>query len=136
MSLIDGVFGSSAQVLSLRAQRAEMITGNLANADTPGYKAKDIEFESALMAAKGNGELKTSHARHLGIDGNLVAGQNNGGADFSARYRVPTQPKIDGNTVETDVERMAFMDNALRYQATVNFLDGRIKSITSALRGD
>lgn len=134
MSLIDGVFGNSAQILSLRAQRSELITSNLANADTPGYKAVDIDFESALAAASEGSDLKRTHGRHLAMDGSLLA--NQGSDELNLSYRVPNQPRLDGNTVETDVERMAFTENAIRYQATLNFLDGRIKSIVSALRGE
>lgn len=138
MSLIDGVFGNSAQILSLRAQRSEVITSNLANADTPGYKAVDIDFESALASATDNSGLKTTHGRHLAMDGTFTDGQNRGAldGDMNAKYRTPNQPRLDGNTVETDVERMAFTENAIRYQATLNFLDGRIKSIISTLRGE
>lgn len=134
MSLIDGVFGNSAQILSLRAQRSELITSNLANADTPGYKAVDIDFESALASAGSAGELKRTHGRHMAMDGSSLAGQDSN--ELSLKYRVPDQPRLDGNTVETDVERMAFTENAIRYQATLNFLDGRIKSIVSVLRGE
>lgn len=133
MSLIDGVFGNSAQILSLRAQRSELITSNLANADTPGYKAADIDFESALAAASDGGDLKRTHGRHLAMDGSSL---NNQGGDMNLSYRVPNQPRLDGNTVDTDVERMAFTENAIRYQATLNFLDGRIKSIVNTLRGE
>lgn len=134
MSLIDGVFGNSEQILSLRAKRSELITSNLANADTPGYKAADINFESALAAASGNGDLNRTHGRHLAMDGSSL--NIDGALEQNLSYRVPNQPRLDGNTVETDVERMAFTENAIRYQATLNFLDGRIKSIVSALRGE
>ena len=134
MSLIDGVFGNSAQILSLRAQRSELITSNLANADTPGYKAVDIDFESALESANNGGDLKRTHGRHLAMDGSSLESQ--GTSDLSLKYRTPDQPRLDRNTVETDKERMAFTDNAIGYQATLNFLDGRIKSIVSTLRGD
>lgn len=135
MSLIDGVFGNSAQILSLRAQRSELLTSNMANADTPGYKAVDIDFESTLANVASGSDLKMTHGRHLAMDGSFTGGVGLEG-DMSTKYRVPNQPRLDGNTVETDVERMAFTENAIRYQATLNFLDGRIKSIISTLRGE
>lgn len=134
MSFIDGVFGNSEQLLSLRAKRSELITSNLANADTPGYKAVDIDFRSALAAAGKGGDLERTHGRHLATDGASLNAQGDG--ELPLNYRVPHQPRLDGNTVETDTERMAFTDNAMRYQATLNFLDGRIKSIVSVLRGE
>ncbi|MCL4152507.1 UNVERIFIED_CONTAM: hypothetical protein GTU68_019123 [Idotea baltica] len=96
MSLVDGVFGNSAQVLSLRAQRSELITSNLANADTPGYKAADIDFESALASANNGGDLKRTHGRHLAMDGGSLELQ--GASDMSLKYRIPDQPRLDGNT--------------------------------------
>lgn len=132
MSIIDGVFGNSAQILSLRAQRSELITSNLANADTPGYKAVDIDFESVLSStSSGVTQGQRTHENHIAMDGGLSSQ-----GEMNLSYRTPNQPRLDGNTVETDTERMAFTDNALRYQATLNFLDGRIKSIVSTLRGD
>ena len=127
MNMIDKAFGVSPQVLNIRAKRSEMIAANLANADTPGYKAKDIDFGQALARAKGeqNGMQRT-HRMHIEATGL--------GADFG--YRTPMQPSLDGNTVETDREHAEFMDNAIRYQASLNFLDGRIKSMLLALRGD
>ena len=134
MSLVDKVFGNSPEVLSLRAQRSALITSNLANADTPGFKARDIDFESALQSATAGGGLNRTHGRHLATDGSSLNAQSSG--DLNVKYRVPDQPRLDGNTVETDKERMAFLDNAMRYQATVTFLDGRIRGIVATLRGE
>tara|TARA_R110002110_G_scaffold405241_1_gene624184 strand:+ start:17231 stop:17626 length:396 start_codon:yes stop_codon:yes gene_type:complete len=131
MSMIDRVFGVSPTVLALRSQRTELITANLANADTPHYKAMDISFEDALAAATsgaGTGELARTDSRHLQI--------GVGSLSSEVGYRIPAQPSMDGNTVETDREHMAFMDNAIRYQASLNFLDRRIKGMTLALKGE
>ena len=137
MSLVDKVFGNSPEILSLRAQRSALITSNLANADTPGFKAKDIDFESTLQNARNGGGLERTHGRHLATDGSsLGIDSAESSGSLSLKYRVPDQPRLDGNTVETDKERMAFLDNAMRYQATVSFLDGRIRSIVSTLRGE
>jgi flagellar basal-body rod protein FlgB len=127
MGLIDKAFGMSPQALSILSKRSELISANLANADTPGYKAKDIDFRDALAAAKGDKSgLMATNKMHMGADA----------IDGSVRYRIPAQPSLDGNTVETDLEHSAFMENSIRYQASLNFLDGRIKSITLALRGE
>lgn len=128
MSLIDQAFGISPQVLTVRAKRLELIAANLANADTPGYKAMDLDFRQALQRAEQSAAATSrSHPEHLDIDVT--------GAD-EPLYRTPGQWSLDGNTVETDQEHAAFMDNAIRYQASLNFLDSRVKSVISALRGE
>jgi flagellar basal-body rod protein FlgB len=128
MGPIDSALGISPQVLALRARRLELLSANIANADTPGYKARDIDFAAAMREASGQqGSLLRTHDRHLGGGG--VA------AEGAVMYRVPGQPSLDGNTVETQVEHAAFMDNAVRYQASLNFLDGRIAALRLAIRG-
>ena len=133
MNMIDTTFGISPRVLALRSQRTALIAANLANADTPHYKARDIDFGRALASAAADapGTLRRTSERHLGLDGRS-------GSDLASelRYRIPSQPALDGNTVETDREHMAFMDNAIRYQASLNFLNGRIQGLKLALRGE
>ena len=129
---LDGIFGVHEQALYLRSQRTELLATNLANADTPNYKAKDMDFESALRAAQGDpggGALRTTNARHIATDGN-------GSGNTPVLYRVPTQPSLDGNTVETQVEQAQFARNALHYQATLMFMDRRIKEFISAVKGE
>lgn len=129
MGPIDSALGVSPQVLALRSQRMELLAANLANADTPGFKARDIDFAAAMRAAEGSQSgLARTHARHIA---------NDGGAGDGAEplYRMPSQPSLDGNTVETQREHAAFMDNAVRYQASLQFLDGRISSLRTAIRG-
>jgi len=128
MSFVDQAFGASPQALSILSKRSELIAANLANADTPGYKAKDIDFRSALAAAKNEraGSMMASDKMHI----------SNSAIEQSIGYRNPTQPSMDGNTVETDREHAAFMENSIRYQASLNFIDGKIKSILLALRGE
>lgn len=128
MSFTDGIFGTSAQVMAVRAQRLELIAGNLANQDTPGFKARDIDFVAAMQQAS-NDTLVRTHPRHLG-SGSAGAG----GAEIM--YRVPSQPSMDGNTVEAQREHAEFMDNAIRYEASLNMLDSRIKSTQRAIRGE
>lgn len=133
MQWVDKAFGVTPEVLKVRGQRFEVIAANLANADTPGYKAKDIDFKGMLAGEeiKLQSSRSEAHSRHMPLSS---AGM--GSVSGDVRYRVPTQPSLDGNTVETDVERAAFMDNAIRYQASVNFLDSKIKSLLLALKGE
>ena len=127
---LDNVFGIHGLALEVRGRRAELLAANLANADTPGYKARDISFKDVLSAANGESvTLDTTDPRHLGGgDGALF------GADVL--YRVPSQPSLDGNTVDTQTEQEAFMKNAVQYQASLQFLDGRIKSLQLAIKGE
>jgi len=130
---LDTVFGVHEQALKLRAKRTELIASNLANADTPGYKARDIDFQAALkQAASGSdlGNMKTTHSNHISTS---MAGE--GALAELIKYRVPQQPALDGNTVETHVEQAAFAKNAIEYQATLKFLEGRSKGILSAIKG-
>jgi len=130
MNAMDRILGVSPDVLSIRARRMELISGNLANADTPGYKAMDIDFRQALDWAQGQVPVKAAtrpgHFEFIGANA----------ASAPLLYRTPAQSSIDGNSVETDAEHAAFMDNAIRYHASLNFLDSRIKSVIMALRGE
>jgi flagellar basal-body rod protein FlgB len=130
MSFTDRVFGTSGQAMALRAQRLELIAANLANQDTPGYKARDIDFAAAMQAATAGG-LRRTHARHLDANGGMGAA-----SEQPLLYRVPSQPALDGNTVEAQREHAEFMDNAIRYQASLTILDSRIKSTQRAIRGE
>ncbi|OJF67326.1 flagellar basal-body rod protein FlgB [Alteromonas sp. V450] len=135
---LDKLVGFHESALKIRTERMEVIAGNLANANTPGYKAKDIDFnramQSAMQASSGsashqasNGLVRTSE-RHMSGNISSVA------ANFDMQYRVPTQPDTgDGNTVEVQSERNRFLDNGLRYQASLEFLNGKIKGMKKAL---
>ncbi|MEO1079329.1 MAG: flagellar basal body rod protein FlgB [Pseudomonadota bacterium] len=129
---IDSALGVSPQVLALRAQRTEILSANIANTDTPGYKARDIDFAQAMREAAGEQSgLRRTHERHLGAGAAGAAGA----AGDALKYRIPSQPSMDGNTVESRREHAEFMDNAVRYQASVNFLDSRIRGLRTAIRG-
>jgi flagellar basal-body rod protein FlgB len=126
----DSAFGIHETALSVRSHRSEVLAANLANADTPNYKARDIDFRSELSRATQEthaSQPRSTHARHL------VAATDGG---YAHLYRVPVQPSLDGNTVDGDIEQASFMDNALRYQASLQFLSGRIKGLLTAIRGD
>ena len=115
--------------LKLRAHRNQVLSANIANADTPNYKARDVDFASALKSA-GSSQLSLSRtsALHKNAWGTSELGA-------SVKYRIPMQPTLDGNTVETDVEQAAFAENAVQYRATLAFLDGQIRSLRYALKG-
>jgi flagellar basal-body rod protein FlgB len=132
-SRIDQMFQFQQTALNLRAARQELIASNIANADTPNYKAKDIDFASALQGAlTGNGDklqVATTAPGHLaGATGESVMGA-------PVMYRKPLQPSADGNTVDMDVERAQFADNALRYEASVRFVSDKAKDVLAALQG-
>ena len=130
---LDNYLGVHAQALKLRSQRTEVLAANLANADTPNYQARDLDFKSALAAATGNKgsgvHLETTSARHIG-----AAGVNGtGGAEL--KYRTPLAPALDGNTVDTQLEQAAFAENSVRYQATLTFLSSKFRGLMTAITG-
>jgi flagellar basal-body rod protein FlgB len=111
----DSLFGVHGAALEVRAKRMGVLASNIANASTPGFKARDIDFQAALKSAEGS---------------------NDRGIDAATQYRVPTQTSMDGNTVELNNEQTAFAENAVQYQTTLSFLNGRIGQITRALKGE
>ena len=119
-------FYSSA--LQLRGKRNNILASNIANAATPNYKARDISFEDEIRKFDRNGPVITSHANHIV--------QNSGKSINEASYREPLITSLDGNTVELAVEQMQFAENSMRYSTTVNFLNGKINKIMSAIRGE
>jgi flagellar basal-body rod protein FlgB len=128
MSVIDQFLNGGATALSLRQKRLEILGSNIANAATPNFKARDIDFASAYKNATSGGELMTTASNHMAF-----AGQ---GLEPTSLYRVPISPSLDGNTVELHVEQVQFAENATRSEATLQFLNGRIKTLRSALRGE
>lgn len=126
---LDKALGIHAQALSLRAHRAELIANNIVNADTPNYKAVDVDFKTALANA-GSGELlmSTSAPNHI----QTVSGNS---ARYETLYRVPLQPSLDGNTVDTQVEQAEFTRNAVQHQASLTFLSARLNNLLTAIKG-
>lgn len=124
----DRALGVHVQALELRSKRTEVLAANLANADTPNYKARDLDFAATLAHLQGEGQaLKATHAAHLQAQGHNVG---------DLLYRVPTQMSLDGNSVEEEQEKADFADNALRYQASLRFLGNRVQGLMSAIRGE
>lgn len=130
---IDTALGIHPQALAVRARRAEILAANIANADTPNYKARDIDFRALLGGAQehqGNARLVATNAAHL------ADAETAGNVDGGLMYRMPQQPSIDGNTVDPQTEYAQFAQNALQYQASLTFLSGRIRNLMTAIRGD
>ncbi len=116
------------QALALRSQRTELVAANLANVDTPNYKARDLDFKAAMASAMGAEQpLKVTHAAHL---------QTRGDQAGELLYRMPTQMSLDGNSVDAEREKAVFAENALRYQASLRFLGSRVQGLLTAIKGE
>lgn len=113
----DRILGMHGAALQLRSQRLNMLASNIANAATPNYKARDLDFDRAMQSVQQGGTLDQAMSQNAG-------------------YRIPLQPSMDGNTVELNTEQTLFAENAVAYSTTLSFLEGRINSITRALRGE
>ena len=125
----DSALGVMPQALQTRSRRTEVLASNIANAETPGYKARDFDFRTALGKAQaGQLSLKTTSSGHIS-DGSLPGGPE------TLQYRIPNQPSVDGNTVDTQLEQAAFSRNAVHYQATLTFLGGKFKGLQNAIKG-
>ncbi len=130
-----------SKALLLRADRQRVIAGNIANADTPGFAARDLDFKAAMADATGGGALQlrastetagsTTHFKHIPLNGSV----GSLGGNPNLGYVAQTQPSLDGNSVDLDQERANFVDNAVRYEATLRFISGQSKTILSAIQG-
>ena len=125
---ISAYFGVHAAALPLREERMKLIASNLTNADTPGYKAKDLNFDAALQASMSQqGPLAATDARHVAIPEQ--------GPGAFLYNRDGAQPSLDGNTVDPDMERAAYGRAALEYRASLSFLESKIKNMLTAITG-
>lgn len=125
----DKFLGVHDDALILRSKRTEILAANIANADTPGYKAQDIDFKQAMQHAQDGDssfKLKTTSAKH--IQGNIPA------INSDIKYRTNIQPSVDGNTVETHIEKAAFAQNALEYSYTLEVLKRKFSGIKKAIK--
>ncbi|MGB6306338.1 MAG: flagellar basal body rod protein FlgB [Steroidobacteraceae bacterium] len=128
--MFDNIFGIHEQALLLHGQRLGVLAANLANADTPGYKARDIDFSAVLSGSQGETELplQVTQAAHITFgDGDQPSAE--------LKYRNPYQASLDGNTVEMPVEQAAFSENNVRYQASLNFINLQISDMQLAIAG-
>lgn len=131
----DKALGIHEQALMLRAQRNGILATNIANADTPNFKARDIDFSTAMATLQGGSSntvsLQATQPGHIG------AAANNTLSPLGAQlqYRLPQQPRLDGNTVEAHIEEAAYADNAVRYQASLQFLGSKFASLRNVISG-
>jgi flagellar basal-body rod protein FlgB len=139
---LDNYLGIHPQALQLEAKRNELLAANLANVDTPNYKARDIDFKTALSAA--SGESNAATPRTTGASGsNAAAGaggalSTNGAGDLDSsgvKYRVPMASALDGNTVDEQLEQSAFAENSVRYQASLQFISSALRDLMTAITG-
>jgi flagellar basal-body rod protein FlgB len=125
---LDSSFGVHAKALGVASQRLQLLADNLANADTPNYKARDLDFKAALSNAETQSvQMAATRNGHIGLPANANRAE--------VLYRVPDQPSQDGNTVDTQKESSAVAETAVRYQATLTFLNARIRGIRLAITG-
>lgn len=120
-----------SQALTLRAERQRLISSNIANADTPGYVARDMDFASALRQATGQlavpGQMNVTRAGHIQPAAGALA-------PSGLRYATAAQTNLDRNSVDMDRERASFAENSVKYEATLRFLNGQIRSIGDAMK--
>ena len=131
---LDAYLGVHQDALRLYGRRTAVLANNLANADTPGFKAQDLDFKSLLSAGAGAGTqgalpLAATHAVHVSTAASLPTSSS------ALKYRVPLAPSLDGNTVDPQLEQAAFADNTVRYQAALTFLSDKFKSLMTAITG-
>ena len=130
-SKLDNALFFQRQALNLRAYRQQVLAGNIANADTPNYKARDFDFASTLkaaMAGRQGGDLPLAQTASGHLSG------SGAGALVRLMYRVPSQASVDGNTVDMDIERGQFSENAVQYEAGLTFITHQIKLLNAALQ--
>ena len=128
MNKIGSYLDFHAQALALRSRRNEVLASNIANAATPNFKARDLDFDAEIQRHIGVGPLRTTDDQHLPTAVNPVRDR--------MLYRDPINPSMDGNTVEMAVEQMEFSENVIRYQTTLSFLNKRINGLMSAIKGE
>lgn len=141
--MIENFLSTHSQALSLRAKRTKIIASNIANADTPNYKAKDLAFAEVMKDVKGRNtnslslkmsssnsaqQLRTTDTRHINVAGNS--------ASTNVMYRIPETASLDGNTVDKDLEQARFAENTVRYQASLEFINSRVGGLIRALKGE
>jgi flagellar basal-body rod protein FlgB len=124
---MDPILGIHESALIFRSQRMDVLATNLANADTPNFKARDMEFADIMSGVGRDVTVRRTHARHIDV--------GTGALPADLKYRNPHQPAMDGNTVEADLELSRYAENAVGYQASLMFVNGRISTLRSALTG-
>ena len=125
---LDNEFALHGRALNVASQRLGLLANNVANADTPGYKARDVDFKAAMQNVAQNAPaMQVTHDKHIGLP--------SAGSPAEVLYRVPTQPSMDGNTVDAQQETSAVAETTVRYQATLTFLNAKIRGLRLAITG-
>jgi flagellar basal-body rod protein FlgB len=132
---IDNALGVHPKALEMRAERTELLARNIANADTPGYKARDIDFNAILQAHKA-GTSDPRGARVARTNSRHMVDPQTSGVEVNLKYRNPIMPSLDGNTVDTQLEQAEFAKNNLQFQASFRFLNGKFKGMMTAIKGE
>ena len=132
---LNTYLGIEPDALKVYSQRAEVLAANLANADTPGYQARDIDFRAALAAAGGASDAQTPVAMNATNAHHISTAEGGETSSPHLKYRVPLAPALDGNTVDVQMEQAAFAENAVRFQATLSFLSARFRGLLTAITG-
>ena len=134
MNMLDNYFGLNAQSVLIRSKRAEVLASNIINADTPNFKAKDLDFRTILETSSNDPRFKPisinrAHNSH-------ISENNNNPFLLQTKYRIPEHASLDGNTVDSHVEKSRFAENAVRYQISLSMLNNKIQGLISTLRGE
>ena len=130
--LTDGL-NFNAQALTLRAERQRIIASNIANADTPGYVVRDLNFAQALREATSNAAISgTPELRSSDLNGSATSAR----VARNLVYATPSQTNLDNNTVDMDRERASFAENAIKYESTLRFVNGQVKTMMDAMKGN
>ncbi len=130
---LDAALRFQQEALNLRAQRQEILAANIANADTPGFQARDIDFASEMKKVMDRGRVAGSGVALALTSERHIPAQTQTVPQLNLLYRIPDQPSMDGNTVDMDRERTNFADNSLKYQSDLQVLGGQIKGMMSVL---
>jgi flagellar basal-body rod protein FlgB len=121
------------QALSLRSERQRLIASNIANADTPGYVARDMDFSQALREA--TGAVRATGAMAATSAGHMTGTSNGARSEPNLLYSTASQTNLDSNSVDMDRERAAFVDNSVKYEATLRFINGNVRTMLDAIKG-
>lgn len=128
--MVNSIFGMAEKALTVSEDRANLISSNLVNSSTPGYKAKDLDFDKVMSHVKQNNQLEVTNSHHIKSS---VAAATHG---ENIMYRIPMQSSMDGNTVDPELERKNFLQNAMKYQVSLTFIQNKADQLMKAMKGE
>lgn len=138
LNRLDEALSFHQNALRVRGQRQELIAANIANADTPNFKARDIDFKAAMQSAVAGinkNAFQTTKTSPLHLDGTPAGNSNSSASPGEPLFRSIIQGSVDGNTVDMDVERNQFADNGIRYEASLTLINAQLKQMLAAIQG-